>query len=112
MARSTLKFTTMTIPASDIGPLSPLPDIATAEYTRAPVTADETLLPEESENLYTGVAECIRPYRMQNNFERKLSPTALPVAVLENERLVATFYTGFGGRLYSLYDKKEKRELL
>mgnify|MGYP002513697702 CR=1 FL=1 len=32
-------------------------------------------------------------------------------AILENEYLKATFVTELGGRLWSLYDKKEEREL-
>ena len=52
------------------------------------------------------------PYRMQNNFNRELKPRDFEGAVLENEKLRATFLPELGGRLWSLIHKPSGRELL
>lgn len=51
-------------------------------------------------------------YQVQNQYDRARIDLELDAAVLENEYLKATFVTSMGGRLWSLYDKKAKRELL
>jgi len=52
------------------------------------------------------------PYLMQDRYSRKREVLKLKSLVLENEYLIARFLPEYGGRLHSLYDKKEKRELL
>jgi hypothetical protein len=52
------------------------------------------------------------PYRVQDRYDRVKKPVDHKVAVLENDRLRATFMLDLGGRLWSLYDKAAHRELL
>ena len=112
MKSSTLSFKTLNIPAASLGKLSPLADIGNDTYIRAPIATDGTIPEDEMKYIGKGMIETLLPYRIQNNYDRKRVPAELPVAVLENEYLRATFLTSLGGRLYSLFDKKAKRELL
>jgi tetratricopeptide (TPR) repeat protein len=52
------------------------------------------------------------PYTLQNNYGRKRAIQKFKTVVLENDILRATFLIEFGGRLWSLFHKKEERELL
>lgn len=52
------------------------------------------------------------PYTEQNRYTRALTPQKLNTVILENDLLRATFLADFGGRLWSLYDKKNEKELL
>lgn len=52
------------------------------------------------------------PYDAQDCFDRQVERRDLRVAVLENDRLKATFLLELGGRLWTLYDKVAERELL
>jgi hypothetical protein len=54
----------------------------------------------------------VLPYLNQSDYGRELVETDHAVAVLENERLRATFLLGWGGRLWSLVDRATGRELL
>ena len=54
----------------------------------------------------------ILPYTTQDQYDRSQKDSTLNTIVLENEKLKATFYPQFGGRLASLYDKVKKKELL
>ncbi len=59
-----------------------------------------------------GVYEKALPYLMQDRYSRKRIPLKLKCIVLENEYLKAEFLPEYGGRLHSLYDKTEQRELI
>ena len=52
------------------------------------------------------------PYRLQDEYDRTLKLRKHRVAVLESDRLVATFLLDLGGRLWSLIHKPTGRELL
>lgn len=52
------------------------------------------------------------PYHVLDGYDRKLKPKAHRVAVLESDRLKATFLLDLGGRLWSLIHKPTGRELL
>jgi hypothetical protein len=54
----------------------------------------------------------IFPYRLQTRYDRERSPRELPVVVIENEILSATFAPTAGGRLWSLEERQTGRELL
>jgi tetratricopeptide (TPR) repeat protein len=54
----------------------------------------------------------ILPYRRQDRYSRELVPTQFQAWVLENEWLSATFLPEMGGRMISLVDKEQGRELL
>ncbi|WP_444658750.1 DUF5107 domain-containing protein [Caproiciproducens sp. R2] len=52
------------------------------------------------------------PYTVQDSFHRDLKPRELKTVVMENDFLRAVFLADFGGRLWSLFDKKAGHELL
>ncbi|MGH8969936.1 MAG: DUF5107 domain-containing protein, partial [Actinomycetes bacterium] len=52
------------------------------------------------------------PYSVQDGYRRQLSDSEVPVAVLENDVLRATFLLGYGGRLWSLLHRPSGTELL
>ena len=54
----------------------------------------------------------VLPHLMQDRYSRKRLPLKLKCLVLENEYLKAQFLPEYGGRLHSLYDKVNKRDLL
>ena len=59
-----------------------------------------------------GFIETVLPYLSQDRYNHTQTPMAHKCIVLENEYLEAKFIPGLGGRLHSLYDKVEKRQLL
>jgi hypothetical protein len=54
----------------------------------------------------------ILPYTRQDRYSRVLQDMALPSIVMENDALRAEFVPALGGRLMSLFDKKEGRDIL
>ena len=52
------------------------------------------------------------PYKKQDRYTRNCKESSLPSIILENEFLKATFLPSLGGRLISLFDKVDNRELL
>lgn len=52
------------------------------------------------------------PHRLHNRFTRELKDREFDAVILENEYLKAEFLPALGGKLWRLYDKKERRELL
>ena len=68
---------------------------------------------EDYEGLFInyGYRETSYPYTQQNLYSEE-KEADVRVAVLENEYLYAEFLTDFGGRLYKLYDKTKKRDIL
>ncbi|MGL4985847.1 MAG: DUF5107 domain-containing protein, partial [Treponemataceae bacterium] len=54
----------------------------------------------------------VLPYRVQDRYSRERKKITLKTIVLENNFLKARFLCEYGGRLYSLFDKKNNRDLL
>lgn len=54
----------------------------------------------------------ILPYAVQDRYTRRRVESDVRTIVIENEFIKATFLPDWGGRLWSLYQKTEKRELL
>ena len=90
---------------------NPLPRFRNRDYDLK-MSGDGSLLPEHFENAGKNLAFRVLPYKMQDNYYRKRSICSLKTAVLENNIITATFLPDFGGKLYSLYNKRDKRELL
>ena len=59
-----------------------------------------------------GMVEGVLPYTLQNCFDRNFSIQEYDAIVLENDYLKATFLVGLGGRLWSLYDKINNKDLI
>ncbi len=106
-----LKITTLRMPTSNLGNESTLPAIAIK------LDLDERTydyLPEENEQFFLkyGEVTCAYPYREQDCYDRELTEKDFEAIVLENEHLKATFLPCFGGKLWSLIDKKSGKDLL
>lgn len=69
---------------------------------------------DEDDELFVGYGALpsIFPYRMQDLYDRSEDMTPYIGVVLENDYLKALFLPELGGRLWSLFDKVAKRELL
>ncbi len=108
---STLKLEKLNILSADLGKESTLPPIS--ETLSLNTISNEFRL-DEDDGLFInyGVMECAHPYKYRNMYNRELKPTDYTAVILENEYIKATFMPDFGGKLWSLFDKKENRELL
>ena len=109
---SELRLDQYVMPAANLGPASPLVplwyDTAELAVPRKPVGLDE----EDVKYFGYGYHHGCLPYFVQDDYDRARTPRAFKAAVLENENLRATFLLELGGRLWSLFDKRTKRELL
>lgn len=99
------------IPTVDWGELNPLPPIS---FDIELASIENEILLDEDDGLFInyGQVNSVYPYRYQDGYGRDLSPAAYETVVLENDFLKATFMPCFGGKLWSLFDKKANRELL
>ncbi len=110
--KSVLTITTRNINGANLGIPNVLPDIK-PYYPAPPATVHvaEGLTAEEGAWVGCGNIHSILPYTLQDGYDRKLQSRLMNVAVLENEYLRAEFSCDLGGRLWSLYSKKDNREL-
>ena len=109
---ATLRFTTHTMLASALGPPSPLPDLRGGGPAKAQGRFDPAKqTPEQAYSRAAHIRGCL-PYALQDGFDRRIAERPFRVAVLESDRLRATFLLELGGRLWSLRHKPTGRELL
>ena len=105
-----LYFSSMTISAAELGGESCLPSIILQKNVQTEKPIDVT---EEDEIFWDiGKVPNAMPYRMQSLYTRHRKETVIDTAVLENDYLRAVFVPSMGGKLWSLYDKIQQRELL
>lgn len=108
----TLQFCDYDILSADLGEENRMPDIKNVKYIHAKFDVDKNVPSREAANLGSGMIQTLLPYTIQNNYTRHRSPRTFRAAVLENSKLKALFLPELGGRLWSLYDKVNERELL
>lgn len=106
-----LKFTTIKLKSGEIGEYNDIPDI-TVKDNPLWFEPDENITEKERENIGKGMVASVLPYRMQNLYNRDFKERTYTSAVLENEYLRAEFLPEFGGRLWSLYDKKLEKDII
>ena len=104
-----LTFTTLPMPIAGPGPGNGLPILDAGGARPLTATHWEVLGGKAG---YVDRFPTVLPYDGQDSFDRTVEVRDLRVAVLENDRLKATFLLDLGGRLWTLYDKVEERELL
>ena len=106
-----LRIEKRNLPSAEFNGVSSLPSIS--EVLRWPFDEDRCDLGED-DGLFInyGIVNYVFPYKVQDNYTRDLINTDQACVVLENEHLKATFLPQFGGKLHSLYDKDENRDLL
>lgn len=97
---------------SDLGALNPMPDIKNVSYIHAGFEAKPSMSEEEKRYLGKGMVSTMLPYLLQDEYDRDKKEREVNAIVLENENLKATFLPDYGARLWSLFDKKQNKELL
>lgn len=107
-----IKIESIRIPAADLGKLNPMPDIKNVSYIHADYDLTSNVQEDEKQNIGKGKIPTILPYLLQDGYDRAKAPRDFKAAVLENAHLRAVFIPELGGRLWSLYDKDQQRELL
>lgn len=107
-----LRFENIKIYAVNPGPENPLADIGNIGYIHAGYTMSERAKEHRPEHIGEGMIDSMLPYLQQDGYDRRLQKRSFKAAVLENAKLKAIFLPELGGRLWSLYDKTAKRELL
>ena len=107
-----LRFEDYIINSAQILEDNPLPDIKNNTYIHADFELTDRVTEEERTHIGKGMLNTILPYKIQDNYTRDLKPRKFKAAILENEYLKAVFLPELGGRLWSLFDKKENLELL
>ena len=110
---SALELSTLTLPTARVG-TSLLPALRPSAdlHAAGELTGSEGVDEEMAANLAYGHLTSVLPYLPQDAYGRTLVDVEHPVAVLDNDRLRATFLLGQGGRLWSLIDLVTGRELL
>lgn len=106
-----VSFEKKTIKSGLLGKTCIIPDIH--ETSSDPFfIKEESVTDEDKLHIGEGMIKTILPYKMQNGYTRELYDVEYNVAVLENDFLKAVFIPELGGRLWSLFDKRAKKELI
>lgn len=106
-----LHIETLTLPGAALGPENPLPQFRDPEPDRA-VPVRDSVPAEKRERLGWATGFRVLPYRLQDRYTRRREAMTFRAVVLENEHLRATFLPELGGRLLSLVQQPDGRELL
>ncbi|KIZ15452.1 DUF5107 domain-containing protein [Streptomyces natalensis] len=110
---TSVRRTTLTLPAAPIGPDNPLPALRTGpDLHRIEIPEDAGLPADMARQIGYGPLRSILPTRLRDGYGRDRRSTDVDGLVLENDRLRATVLPGLGGRVYSLHHKPTGRELL
>lgn len=106
-----LKFESVLLLSADLPKESDIPDIK-GDNSLPVFKLDKSIPNNHGLYIGQGMVPSVLPYKMQSIYDRELKEHKYPAAILENEYIRATFLPTLGGRLWSLYDKKLKKELL
>ncbi|MFI1434132.1 DUF5107 domain-containing protein [Streptomyces lydicus] len=110
---TSVRRTTLTLPAAPLGPDNPLPALLGGhDLHRVDVPEDAGLPADMARQLGYQPLRSILPTRMRDGYGRDRRSTDLDALVVENDRLRATVLPGLGGRVHSLHHKPTGRELL
>ena len=105
-----LRFEDYEILAADLGGENPLPQIR--DNPDWYVKTGDGVSRKDRQYFGWGNVRNVLPYLMQDNYDRNKKMRSFKAAILENDCLKAVFLPEIGGKLWSLYDKRRKRELI
>ena len=103
-----VRFETIKILGACLGPAGDYPIM----YKQKMFEKESAL--SEDEGLYINfgsISHCL-PYTSQDTYDHSEELRDFDVAILENDYLKATFVPSLGGRLWSIYDKKNQKDLI
>lgn len=106
-----VNYTVISLKGTKLPKENPLPFYKDRNRKRK-VALHESLKEEENALLGYEAAPRFLPYKMQDRYDRNRTMVTYKAIVMENDILKATFLPEYGGRLYSLYHKQLKRDLL
>lgn len=108
--RPQLRFEKQKIRKAELGAPSSVPDLVGGLILQNELK----FCLDEDDEIYEGYGRCLNsyPYRQYACYTRTLREQEVKTAVLENDHLRAVFLPEYGGRLWQLYDKDGKRDLL
>ena len=103
-----LRFEKLTMQGTTLKPESVFPAL------RSHIPGKQVTYFEEEDELFVNYGGYPNPlpYSMQDCYTTELKDVTFDSAVLENDYLKAVFLPGFGGRLWQLFDKVAKRDLI
>lgn len=107
-----LIFEKFRITSANLGEESQLPDIHDNAYIRAKISLTDNVAEEDRKFVGKGMIKTLLPYRNLDSYDRTRKIKEYDSVRIENDYLKAVFVPELGGRLWSLYDKKNKKELL
>lgn len=103
--------TKLEIFAANVEEINPLPCLKDLLEDKE-FDVDNTLTEDEKYLFAKKTGKKVLPYLVQNRYTRNRTKQQLETVTMENDNLIAVFLPTYGGRLYSLYNKKTKKELL
>jgi len=106
-----LSFEKIVLKSSKMGEDNIIPDIHNTSADPYFIK-EETVTDADELAIGEGMISTILPYKMQNRYTAELYDIEYVAAVLENDHLKAVFLPELGGRLWSLYDKDAKRDII
>jgi len=107
-----IRFEQMELPAAEIGPENPLPDLSRKRFVSFHVKSSERVSAKEASLIGKGMVKTMIPYLKQDGYDRQKALKKFDTVELENDYLKAVFVPALGGRLWQLYDKEKKQDLL
>jgi len=107
-----IQFEQMEIPAASLGKENPLPDMSKRRFFAFKAKPTERLTHEEANFIGKGMVKTMIPYLRQDGYDRNRTLRNFKAVVLENDYLKAVFIPELGGRMWQLYDKEKRQDLL
>ena len=111
MPAGVVSQTTLRVLAAELGSDSPLPPFSGLQRLPDPSFSPD-LPPDMRERIAYGRLANPLPYSLQNGYRRELAEREIAAIQLSNGRLQGLVLPGFGGRLWSLRDLLEDRDLV